>query len=77
MWTGPRGPGPGPENLPRTWTGPDLGQSNRAKYELPKSSQAFRSFGCNRVAISRQKVLDDARVVSVIALSLRKPSSEQ
>ena len=26
-WTEPGGPGPGPEKIPRTWPGPDLGQS--------------------------------------------------
>ena len=26
-WTGRGGPGPGPEKMPRTWPGPDFGQS--------------------------------------------------
>ena len=26
-WTGRGGPGPGPEKIPRTWPGPDFGQS--------------------------------------------------
>ena len=38
-WTGRGGPGPGPEKIPRTWPGPDFGQST--------SHSVLRSPTCN------------------------------
>ena len=34
-WTGCGGPGPGPEKMPRTWPGPDFGQSSCHRPVVP------------------------------------------
>ena len=43
-WTGRGGPGPGPEKMPRTWPGPDFGQSivNSRSFKSPKSDEPRR-----------------------------------
>ena len=64
MRTEPRGPGSGPRKMPRTWPGPDLGQSNPSWYTTWALKPRLR----------QEDVVDQSQ--SKDSKCLRKPSTQ-